>query len=252
VRGISERKIACIDGSIQKPLEEKIMSTVALTSNTLELLNKNQFKYNLINELNKLKRYSDGISAEGVAIILGQWYHPLHYFPVFLSSLVAIAPSIEMQTHISRILWQELGEGDPAYSHEKIYIETMTDAGVEKRLFIDVEPFRETSELLSGYKASKDDYLRGLGFLYATEIADLVMVSTIGHIVREFTGKKELPWIDIHVKQEPDHVESSSRTLQPNFTDDEQTQVIASAEQMWILWINFFKAIKNAISGLTN
>ena len=223
------------------------MTTATLGCDTQMLLAKNPLKRELFNELNDLKSLSKMLSKEQVTIFLGQWYHPLHYFPVFLSRLVSVAPDIDMQTFISRILWQELGQGDPVYAHEKIYIETMLDAGFERKLFAEAPPFKETEELLAGYKTATDNYLSGLGFLYGTEVADLTMVSTIGNFVRDCTGRKDLLWVDIHVEQEPDHVESSNKTLQPSIDEDEQSQIVESAEQMWKLWINFFKAIKRAI-----
>jgi hypothetical protein len=227
--------------------KEVIMASATLAIDTLGLLAKNPFRKGLINELNELKDYSNTISREQVKIVLGQWFHPLHYFPVFLSRLVAVAPEIEMKTFISRILWQELGEGTPEYSHEKIYIDTMVDAGFKRESVALAQAFDDTEKLLEGYRRATEEYMTGLGFLYATEVADLAMVSTIGQLVRGCTGKEDLPWIDIHVQQEPHHVECSSLTLQPSFTEEEQSQIVESAQQMWMLWTNFFKAIKRAI-----
>ena len=59
---------------------------------------------------------NNSFSTEQMAIILGQWFHPLHHFPVFLAEIIAIAPNLSIQTAISKILWQELGEGDPKRS----------------------------------------------------------------------------------------------------------------------------------------
>jgi hypothetical protein len=86
--------------------------------------------------------------------------------------------------------------------------------------------------------------LSGLGFLYGTEVADLAMVSSIGRLVSNCTHQRTLPWVDIHIEQEPDHVDSSTRTLLPSFSPEEQAQIISSAEEMWSLWVAFFAELK--------
>src|SRR4051794_7769795 len=56
--------------------------------------------------------FSRTLSREQVAVVLGQWWHPLHYFPEFLAKLLAVVPTVEMKTAVSRILHEELGEGE--------------------------------------------------------------------------------------------------------------------------------------------
>ena len=157
---------------------------------------------------------------------------PLHYFPVFLSRLISVAPEIALQTFISRILWQELGEGDPMRAHEKIYIETILDGDFGEQQVAEAPPFEATRRLVAGYEAASQHYLSGLGFLYGTEVVDLPMVSTIGALMRRCTGKQDLPWVNVHVQQEPDHVESSNGTLSSSFTGPEQQQIINGAERV--------------------
>jgi len=213
---------------------------------TMEALDRSNLRKELIGELEELRSHKQ-LSKEQVAVVLGQWYHPLHYFPVFLSRLIAVSPRIEIQTHVSRILWQELGSGDSKNAHEPIYISTMTGAGFERDQIAAAEPFGNTERLVAGYEQASEGFLTGLGFLYSTEVADLAMVSSIGKLVRQSTGTRALPWVDIHVTQEPDHVESSSQTLKPSFAAEERRQIIESGERMWGLWIDFFKSIKEAI-----
>ena len=99
------------------------MTSTATTGELLERLARNDKRRGLIEELNLLKESAGAPSAGRVATVLGQWFHPLHYFPVFLSRLVSVAPNVEAQAEIARILWQELGEGDYRRAHEEIYIE---------------------------------------------------------------------------------------------------------------------------------
>jgi hypothetical protein len=129
-----------------------------------------------------------------------------------------------------------------------IYISTLTDAGFGRDLIAEAAPFESTERLVAGYRQASENYLSGLGFLYATEVADLAMVSTIGELVRRAVGARDLPWVDIHIEQEPDHVESSTQALRPSFSTGEQTQIVEGGERMWMLWIDFFKSIKEAIS----
>ena len=223
------------------------MSVVSQCGDILELLAVNNLRKALVSDLLDLKNLA-GLSREQVAVILGQWYHPLHYFPVFLSRLIAVTPRIEVQTQVSRILWQELGAGDSKNAHELIYISTLTDAGFRRDKVAEAAAFESTKRLVEGYRQASEDYLSGLGFLYATEVADLAMVSSIGELVRRATVTRDLPWVDIHIEQEPDHVESSSQALRPSFSVAEQTRIVESGERMWSLWIGFFRGIKEAIS----
>ena len=225
------------------------MSTAAVTSNTTDILSGNSVKNELVGYLKELKNTCGTLSREQIAVILGQWFHPLHYFPTFLSRLISVTPNIETQTFISRILWEELGEGDPQRAHEKIYKQTMSDGGFSLSEIAEAPPFTATQELIAGYETSSTSYLAGLGFMYGTEVVDLPMVSTIGELMRRSTGQRNLPWVNIHVAQEPGHVESSNETLKPSFTADEQRQIVENAERMWRLWINFFKSIGKEIQN---
>ena len=213
----------------------------------LDVLSSDSLRSVLVEELEDLTSRGAHLSSANVAVILGQWYHPLHYFPVFLSRLVSVAPTTDMQAVISRILWQELGQGDSQLAHEKIYIETMVAAGFEPDSVGASPPFDATAALVRGYQEASTSYLSGLGFLYGTEVADLAMVSSIGRLVSNCTGNYSLPWVDIHIEQEPDHVATSSRTLLPAFSREEQVQILSSARQMWSLWADFFTELKKRV-----
>lgn len=79
--------------------------------------------------------------------------------------------------------------------------------------------------------------------MYGTEVADLAMVSGIGVAVRRISGMKSLPWVDIHVLQEPHHVNEASNALEPELSSEQYGNVVASAEEMWRLWIAFFSEL---------
>jgi hypothetical protein len=89
--------------------------------------------------------------------------------------------------------------------------------------------------------------LSGLGFLYGTEVVDLPMVATIGELMRRATGKEDLPWVNVHVSQEPGHVDSANHTLEAALTGEEERKIFKHAEQMWTLWIDFFTNIRSEI-----
>jgi len=156
------------------------MATPAFSKSTIDTLPTNKVRDELVTCLKELKDDCGTLPREHAVVILGQWFHPLHYFPVFLSRLISVTPNIESQTYISRILWEELGEGDPGRAHEKIYVETMTEGGFEKAQFTEAAPLAATRKLVAGYEKASSEYLSGLGFLYGTEVVDLQMVATIG------------------------------------------------------------------------
>jgi len=223
------------------------MSTTAFATNMTDSLSASERRNELVSFLNDLKNECGTLSTEQVVVILGQWFHPLHYFPTFLSRLISVSPGIETQTYVSRILWEELGEGDPGHAHEKVYIETISDGGFAKEQVAGAPPLNATRRLVDGYEQASTDSLSGLGFLYGTEVVDLPMVATIGELMRRCTGKEDLPWVNIHVSQEPGHVASANKTLEPAFTAEEQREIIKQAEQMWTLWIDFFRDIRSEI-----
>jgi len=223
------------------------MSSAAFATNISDSLSANERRNELVTFLKNLKHDCGTLSSDQVVIILGQWFHPLHYFPTFLSRLISVSPNLETQTYVSRILWEELGEGDPGRAHEKVYIETISDGGFAKEEVSGTPPLNATRKLVDGYEQASTKWLSGLGFLYGTEVVDLPMVATIGELMRRCTGKRNLPWVNIHVSQEPGHVDSANATLKPAFTDKEQREIVHEAEQMWTLWIDFFKDIRQEI-----
>lgn len=223
------------------------MATPAFSRSVVDNLPTNKRRDELVNYLKELKEDCGTLPREHAVVILGQWFHPLHYFPVFLSRLISVTPKVDTQTYISRILWEELGEGEPRRAHERIYVETMVDGGFVKEQFTQAPPLDATRKLIAGYEKASSEYLSGLGFLYGTEVVDLQMVATIGALMKRCTGLQTLPWVDIHVAQEPGHVASSSQTLDQSLDQDEQYRVVSSAEEMWTLWINFFKSIRQEI-----
>lgn len=189
--------------------------------------------------------FSRSLSREQVAVVLGQWWHPLHYFPEFLARLLAVVPTLEMKTAVSRILHEELGEGTSDQAHERVYVTTMTDVGFTADAVAGAAMLPGTDALLAGYRSSTRDAATGLGFLYGTEVADLAMVGGIGRAVRRTTGVNRLPWVDIHVAQEPGHVTSANEAL--SYTDEEASRIVGGAETMWQLWVGFFDGLMHTL-----
>ena len=188
-------------------------------------------------------------TADQVSIFLGQWWHPLHYFPTFLARTVAVLPDIGSKSAISRILNQETGEGNPKRAHEVIYVDTMERVGFTAEQTSQMAPFPETAKLIEGYQKAANNRYQALGFVFATEVADLAMVSGIGIAVERVTGVRKLEWVDIHIEQEPDHVEQADFTMLMNFDDQEEALVMIGAEEMWQLWIAFFDRLQHEVFG---
>lgn len=213
-----------------------------------ERLSENPLRKHLIHHpfFKDVKTHAE-LDREKVGVFLGQWWHPLHYFPNFLSRTISVVPTLEMKTAITKILSQETGEGDPAMAHERIYIRTMTDVGFDRETVAEAAPFPETARLVKRYEEASGECLSALGFVYGTEVADLAMVGGIGQAVRRVTGADRLPWVDIHIQQEPDHVEQVNEAIEPDFSVAEQEKLIANAEEMWSLWIAFFDRLRSTM-----
>jgi pyrroloquinoline quinone (PQQ) biosynthesis protein C len=209
-----------------------------------ERLEENPLRKELIHHPFFKEVRSSELDREKVGVFLGQWWHPLHYFPNFLSRTIDAVPVLEMKTAICTILNQELGEGDPARAHERLYVSTMKDAGFDRATVAEAAPFEETRRLVQRYEEASAERLSALGFVYGTEVADLAMVAGIGHAVTRVSGVKSLPWVDIHIQQEPEHVEQASEALDLNFNAQEVEAIVASAEEMWRLWIAFFDRLR--------
>ena len=189
----------------------------------------------------------ESLTRGQVATFLGQWWHPLHYFPVFLSRLISVSPRIEVKTSISKILYQELGEGDPRRAHEVVYVDTMTPLGFTRAQVSGAAPLPATARLVAAYSEASAELVFGLGFLYGTEVADLAMVSGIGTAVRRVTGAESLPWVDIHVEQEPEHVVRANETVGLDFNEVEEQALHSAAGSMWLHWIAFFDELDRAV-----
>jgi hypothetical protein len=215
-----------------------------------ERLEENPLRQGLIHHpFFKEVRSAEGLDREKVGVFLGQWWHPLHYFPQFLSRTIDQVPMLEMKTAISKILYQELGEGDPARAHERIYVSTMKDAGFDEATVAEAAPFEETRRLVQRYQEASADRLSALGFVYGTEVADLAMVAGIGNAVRRVSGMQDLPWVDIHILQEPDHVAQVNEAIEPDFSAEEVNAIVTNAEEMWSLWIAFFDRLRAVMFG---
>ena len=124
----------------------------------------------------------------------------------------------------------------------------MKDAGFDRATVAEAAPFEETRRLVQRYKEASAERLSALGFVYGTEVADLAMVAGIGQRRHAASrGIKDLPWVDIHIQQEPEHVEQATEALEPDFTADEVRTIVASAEEMWRLWIAFFDRLRTVM-----
>jgi pyrroloquinoline quinone (PQQ) biosynthesis protein C len=207
-------------------------------------------RLNLVSHPALVRFKESKLSTEQVALILSQWYYPLENFPFFLSASIAHIRIAAIQTFISDILHEELGCGDPTRSHLDLYISTCADAGISKEKVVDRPAFQATKKLVDGYKRSVKKRNTALGFIYATEVCDLAMVSSIGTALAKVTGKtiKELPWVDIHLRQEPNHVNKVEESLNVELTEEDFQEIITSAREMWALWINFFTEINSKLN----
>jgi pyrroloquinoline quinone (PQQ) biosynthesis protein C len=180
------------------------------------------------------------LTKEQASILIEQWWHPLHYFPTFLARCVSVLPDIAAKSAIARILNQETGGGEVSQAHEVVYVDSMDKCGFDRDRVTETAPYPETAALVDGYRAASDGPETALGFIFATETTDLLMVSSIGKAIEHTTGVTDNEWVSIHVEQEPDHVEEANHALLSAFDADAERRVIDAADDMWRLWTAFF------------
>lgn len=180
------------------------------------------------------------LTKEQAALLIEQWWHPLHYFPTFLARCVAVLPDIAAKSAIARILNQEAGGGRVDMAHEVIYADSMVTCGFDRDRVTGTAPYPETAALVEGYRTASETAEDALGFIFATENTDLLMVSSIGTAIERTTGVSDNHWVAIHVEQEPDHVEEADNALTADLSAGQQDAVAAAADEMWRLWTAFF------------
>jgi pyrroloquinoline quinone (PQQ) biosynthesis protein C len=178
-----------------------------------------------------------------VAGFLGQYWYPISYFPEFLARTVAVLPTTELKTQISKILYQELGEGEVERAHENLYRDTMVDAGFAEADVTAAPMTEATRRLMEGYHRSSARFQSALGFVYGTEIIDMRIVSGLGAAVTAASGKDKLPWVEIHVEQEPEHVRKARHAVRLDFSADDMAEIVENAEEIWRLWDGFFAGL---------
>lgn len=220
---------------------KQIQTKLKKDANRNELINHTVLKF--------LK--DEKLSHGQIAKLLSQWYFPLANFPFFLASCISHIKITEIQTFLSDILHEELGCGDPGQSHLALYESTMKDAGFSTAEFINTNAYDATVALVDGYKYAAKNENRAIGFVYATEVADLAMVSSIGYSVANISGKtlKELPWADIHIKQEPNHVNNVNNSIDISVSESDAIEMLKSAQLCWKLWVDFFEEIGSRIGA---
>ena len=216
-----------------------------LKSSLTARLRENPFHYGLVHHEFFAHTKIEPLVKGQVAIFVGQWWHPLHYFPTFLARCISVLPDVKSKSAVSKILYQETGQGNPRSAHEVIYEDTLMRAGFTRQQAILALPLPETQALVRGYERASKERFSALGFLFATEVADLAMVSGIGTAIERATGVTNLEWVNIHVEQEPDHVEEADHTMLLSFGPSEESLILSSAEEMWRLWIAFFDRLES-------
>lgn len=181
------------------------------------------------------------IPASGVQYFLNQYWHPIHFFPTFIASVIARTPVLAVKTALAPILDQELGLGNTQKAHETLYLETMEAAGFDAKAIQAAVPSRATLGLMELYRVGCEDWRIGLGLLFATEAIDLTIVAGLASAVRKHSRTPSLPWLDIHVQQEPDHTELSSLAVLADGISKTDREVIEIGKENGLrAWKGFF------------
>jgi pyrroloquinoline quinone (PQQ) biosynthesis protein C len=189
-------------------------------------------------------------------MFLAQYWYPIEFFTSYLALLISKLPTEgSIRTVVSKILWQELGEGSYDKAHLNLYIKTMTDAGFAEADIVRAPAFYATQRLVDGYRASCANHLDALGWLYGTESIDLTICTGLGRAVKHVSGKTELPWLIIHAQQEPDHIALASVAMGEraeqvaiSHSEIEAARIRTASEDCWARWCDFFTAMHDGIS----
>jgi len=209
----------------------------------LTSLSQNQLRQSLLRHPFFDHVLAEPLNREQVAAFLGQYWYPISYFPEFLARTVALLPTTELKTAISKILYQELGEGEIEKAHENLYRDTMVEAGFAEAAVVAAPMTEPTRRLMEGYRRSTERFQSALGFVYGTEIIDMRIVSGLGAAVTKASGKEDLPWVEIHVEQEPEHVRKARHAVRLDFSTEDMAEIVANAEEIWGLWDGFFSGL---------
>jgi pyrroloquinoline quinone (PQQ) biosynthesis protein C len=182
------------------------------------------------------------IDKQQAEFMLGQYWPMIKEFTRFLGLAVKLSPDIPTQTAISRILYQELGQGNSRNAHFSIYEQNIIDLGMDIENVRNAERLSSCKKLHAMYADGSVSRATALGYLYATETVDLALVSSIGFVLKTIFGEdKRYPWVDIHVKEEPDHVESADEIVSDRgLSLEEREECIYANGKMLILWDEMF------------
>jgi hypothetical protein len=176
-------------------------------------------------------------------LTFSQYWRPLHYFPDFLAKTISILPSLEQKSLISHILFQELGEADSKKAHEVAFFEAMNEVGITQQTICSTSELPETAQLMELYRNSTTNVESALGVLFATEVADLAIIMGLHRIMKPLLVKDVPLWVELHVVQEPDHVNASVKTLIEASKNLDIQKIIDAAQNCAETWNLFFNAI---------
>jgi hypothetical protein len=189
-----------------------------------------------------------GRDRRNLTIALGQYWHPIHFFTEFLPLTIAVVVDLPLRAHVSKILYQELGCGDAASAHERLYLNAARQAGVLIDDVISAPPLATTAHLLEGYRTAGTVRAAAIGYLYATELIDWQMVKSLGEAIANASGGARAEWVTVHAREEPDHV-AAAYAATSSLPREELEAAALSANDAWRRWVAFYDGIQDAIAA---
>lgn len=191
-----------------------------------------------------LESFKKPVDRSLLVAAASQYWYPISEFPTFLGNAVGAVGDLETQNLIASILWEEVGQGRAEDSHTQIFVDTFEMAGVNPADIVDCAQTSATEHLMNVYRSSTATRAGAIGALLATEAIDLCIVEGLGTGLRQHVpGDGPLPWVDIHVEQEPGHTENSESAASDALDLAEAERIEAAAIQMWEAWADFFSAV---------
>ncbi len=201
-----------------------------------------------VTEHSLLRSFHGPIEHSLLVAAASQYWYPISWFPSFLGNAVGAAVDLPTQNSIAHILWQEVGQGRAEDSHTQIFVDTFAMAGISPDAIVDQPMTPATERLMELYRTSTATRAGAVGSLLATEAIDLTIVEGLGAGLRQHVAaQQELPWVDIHVEQEPSHTEQSESAATETIDLAESERIEEAAISMWNAWASFFTEVPAAI-----
>lgn len=140
------------------------------------------------------------------------WHDFTRYVPAFICKAVALTDDAERQHHLIQIAYDELGGSDKAFIHSNLFLDTITDAGID----LLVKSPASVKQVLKGLDETletTDSQYGIVGLLLSFEIIAEENIETLfdclSYNKKAADTMSALPFFKIHRADETEHIRHS-------------------------------------------